>query len=95
MKILWCCQKNKQESWYKSKWAFQQCWTKNKQIIIRAELKNCFRKINKNLDINQNKFLSDIKQKSKQATERNELKDWCSRNRKTLILNIDSREFQE
>ena len=45
--------------------------------------------------MNQDKFFSDIEQKSKQATERNELKDWCSKNRETLVLNADSREFQE
>ena len=95
MKILQCCQKNKQESWYESKWAFQWCWTKNKQTIIRAELKNCFRKINKNFNMNQDKLLNDIEQKNKQATERNKLKDWCSKNRETFVLNADSREFQK
>ena len=95
MKISWCCQKNKQESWHESRWAFQQCWTKDKQTTARAELKDYFRKINKSLDISQDKLLSDIEQKSKQATERDELKDWCSRNRETLVLNTDSKEFQE
>ena len=95
MKISQCCQKNKQESWHKSRWAFQQCWTKNKQTTVRAELKDCFRKINKNLDMSQNKLLNDIEQKSKQATERDELKDWCLKNKETLVLNTDSRKFQE
>ena len=95
MKISWCCQKNKQESQHESRWVFQWCWTKNKQTTVRAELKNCFKKINKNLDINQDKFLNNIEQKSKQATKKNELKNWCSRNKETLVLNANSRKFQE
>ena len=87
MKISWCCQKSKQESWHESKWAFQQCWTKDKQITARAELKNCFRKINKSFDMNQNKLFNDIEWKNKQTTERNVLKDYCSRTRETLVLN--------
>ena len=45
--------------------------------------------------MNQNKLFSDIKQKNKQATEKNELKNWCLKNKETLVLNADSREFQE
>ena len=95
MKISQYCQKSKQESWHKSKWVFQQCWTKNKQITARAELKDCFKKINKSFDISQNKLFSDIEQKNKQATEKNELKNWCSKNKKILVSNADSRKFQE
>ena len=84
---------------------FQQCWTKNKQTTIRAELKNCFKKINKNLDMSQNKLFSNIEQKSKQITEKNKLKNYCSRTRKILVSNklnqkyqiiySDSKKFQE
>ena len=86
MKILQC-QKNKQKFWCESRWAFQWYWIKNKQTIIKAELKNCFRKINKNFDMNQNKFFNNIEWKNKQTTKKIKLRNCCLKIKEILILN--------
>ena len=45
--------------------------------------------------MSQDKFFNNIEQKNKQATKKNELKNYCSRTRETFVSNTDSKKIQE